>query len=89
MRRALILGVTGQDGQFLANLLLNLNYEVLGASRNLPNWRNNPLGLLRSEHKKIGVTTRGTQLYNFRVYDEVGIEVDGLDEHLKLIGLVK
>ena len=51
MRRALILGVTGQDGQFLANLLLNLNYEVLGASRNLPNWRNNPLGLLRSEHK--------------------------------------
>lgn len=55
MRRALILGVTGQDGQFLANLLLNLNYEVLGASRNLPNWRNNPLGLLRSEHKTVDV----------------------------------
>ena len=55
MRRALILGVTGQDGQFLANLLLNLNYEVLGASRNLPNWRHNPLGLLRSEHKTVDV----------------------------------
>ena len=55
MRRALILGATGQDGQFLANLLLNLNYEVLGASRNLPNWRNNPLGLLRSEHKIVDV----------------------------------
>lgn len=55
MRRALILGVTGQDGQLLANLLLNLNYEVLGASRNLPNWRNNPLGLLRSEHKIVDV----------------------------------
>lgn len=55
MRRALILGVTGQDGQFLANLLLNLNHEVLGASRNLPNWRNNPLGLLRSEHKIVDV----------------------------------
>jgi len=55
VRRALILGVTGQDGQFLANLLLNLNYEVLGASRNLPNWRNNPLGLLRSEHKAVDV----------------------------------
>ena len=55
MRRALILGVTGQDGQFLANLLLNLNYEVLGASRNLPNWKNNPLGLLRSEHKIVDV----------------------------------
>ena len=51
MRRALILGITGQDGQFLANLLLKLGYEVLGASRNLPNWKNNPLGLLRSEHK--------------------------------------
>ena len=55
MRRALIIGVTGQDGQFLANLLLNLNYEVLGASRNLPNWRSNPLGLLRSEHKIVDV----------------------------------
>ena len=55
MRRALILGVTGQDGQFLANLLLNLNFEVLGASRNLPTWRNNPLGLLRSEHKIVDV----------------------------------
>ena len=55
MRRALILGATGQDGQFLANLLLNLNYEVLGASRNLPNWRNNPLGLLRSENKTVDV----------------------------------
>lgn len=55
MRRALILGVTGQDGQFLANLLLNLNYEVLGASRNLPNWKNNPLDLFRSEHKIVDV----------------------------------
>ncbi len=55
MRRALILGVTGQDGQFLANLLLNLNYEVLGASRNLPNWRTNPLELLRPEHKIVDV----------------------------------
>ena len=55
MRRALILGVTGQDGQFLANLLLNLNYEVLGASRNLPNWRTNPLDLLRPEHKIVDV----------------------------------
>ena len=49
------MGITGQDGQFLANLLLKLGYEVLGASRNLPNWRNNPLGLLRSEHKIVDV----------------------------------
>ena len=56
MRRALILGVTGQDGQFLANLLLNSNYEVLGASRNPPDWRNNPLGLIRPEHKIVDVS---------------------------------
>ena len=55
MRRALILGVTGQDGQFLANLLLNSNYEVLGASRNLPNWSDNHLGLLRPKHKIVDV----------------------------------
>jgi GDPmannose 4,6-dehydratase len=66
VRRALILGVTGQDGQFLANLLLNLNYEVLGASRNLPNWRNNPLGLLRSEHKIVDV---GNYLDLFRLIE--------------------
>ena len=56
MRRALILGVTGQDGQFLANLLLNSNYEVLGASRNPPDWRNNPLGLIRPGHKIVDVS---------------------------------
>jgi GDPmannose 4,6-dehydratase len=55
MRRALILGVTGQDGQFLANLLLNSNYLVLGVSRNLPNWNNNPLRLSRPHHKIIDV----------------------------------
>ena len=55
MRRALILGVTGQDGQLLANRLLNLNYSVLGVSRNPPNRINNPLGLSRPEHKSIDV----------------------------------
>ena len=44
--------------------------------------------VLKSEHKKIGATTRNTQLYNFRVYDELGVKVDGLDQHLKTIGLI-
>jgi hypothetical protein len=44
--------------------------------------------VLKSEHKRISTTTRGTQLYNFRVYDELGVKVDGLDQHLKTIGLV-
>lgn len=56
MRRALILGVTGQDGQFLANLLLKSNYSVLGISRNPPNWKSNPLDLLRPEYKSVDVS---------------------------------
>jgi GDPmannose 4,6-dehydratase len=55
VQRALILGVTGQDGQLLADRLLNLNYSVLGVSRNPPNWSNNPLGLSRPEHKSVDV----------------------------------
>lgn len=33
MRRALITGITGQDGAYLAKLLLDKNYEVYGAFR--------------------------------------------------------
>jgi GDPmannose 4,6-dehydratase len=42
MKRALITGITGQDGAYLANLLLDKGYEVYGAYRRLstPNfWR--------------------------------------------------
>ena len=30
---ALIVGITGQDGAYLAKLLLSKNYEVFGTSR--------------------------------------------------------
>ena len=33
MKKALILGVSGQDGSYLANLLLDKQYEVYGGSR--------------------------------------------------------
>jgi GDPmannose 4,6-dehydratase len=33
MKKALILGVSGQDGAYLAELLLNKGYKVIGASR--------------------------------------------------------
>src|SRR3546814_16387683 len=33
MRRALICGVSGQDGAYLAQLLLSQGYEVYGSSR--------------------------------------------------------
>ena len=34
-RRAVITGVTGQDGSYLAELLLEKGYEVVGATRRL------------------------------------------------------
>ncbi len=33
MRTAIIFGVTGQDGSYLAELLLKKNYRVIGVSR--------------------------------------------------------
>ena len=41
-KRAIITGITGQDGSYLAELLLEQGYEVVGATRRLsaPNhWR--------------------------------------------------
>ena len=41
-KRALITGITGQDGSYLAELLLDKGYEVYGIARRLsaPNsWR--------------------------------------------------
>ena len=34
-KRALIFGVSGQDGAYLANLLIKKNYSVIGITRNL------------------------------------------------------
>ena len=33
MKRALIIGISGQDGAYLSKLLLDKGYEVYGASR--------------------------------------------------------
>lgn len=38
MKKALITGVTGQDGSYLAELLLNKGYEVHGLVRKTTNW---------------------------------------------------
>lgn len=42
MKKALITGITGQDGSYLAEFLLSKNYEVAGVTRRLsvPNTRN-------------------------------------------------
>lgn len=56
MPRALILGATGQDGQFLADFLLRKNYEVLGISRSKAPFQTNPLNLKRPSFKTTDIT---------------------------------
>ena len=49
-RRALITGITGQDGAYLARLLLNKGYDVVGGSRPAPTrdlWRLRAVGVER------------------------------------------
>ncbi len=51
MRRALITGITGQDGAYLAKFLLDKGYEVFGTYRRLstPNfWRSQYLGIFEN-----------------------------------------
>lgn len=48
MKKAVITGITGQDGAYLAEFLLNKNYEVYGAYRRTASvnfWRIDELGL--------------------------------------------
>src|SRR3546814_13654449 len=63
MRRALICGVSGQDGAYLAQLLLSQGYEVYGSSRDAQasSFRNlkalgihDKIRLVRSEERSVG-----------------------------------
>jgi GDPmannose 4,6-dehydratase len=56
MKRALITGITGQDGAYLAALLLKKGYEVHGAYRRTANtdfWRLRFLSIQDHEHLKL------------------------------------
>jgi GDPmannose 4,6-dehydratase len=58
MKRALITGVTGQDGAYLARLLLNKGYEVYGAYRrtsSVNTWRLDELGICGSPRLTLSV----------------------------------
>ncbi len=56
-RRALVTGISGQDGSFLAELLLDKGYEVVGLVRGSPN---DPLG--SSEHLRGRIELLGGDL---------------------------
>lgn len=56
MRRAIVTGITGQDGAYLAELLLEKGYKVFGAYRHTsaPNfWRVEELGIKDHERLKL------------------------------------
>ena len=90
-KRALITGVLGQDGAYLAKLLLELGYEVFGGVRrssSLPTWRLGKLGLLErvklvqvdlQEMSNIMRTVRSVQpdeLYNLAAQSFVGVSFE-------------
>jgi GDPmannose 4,6-dehydratase len=56
MRKAIITGVTGQDGAYLAKLLLEKNYQVYGAFRRTSSvnfWRLNELEILNHPNMQV------------------------------------
>lgn len=56
MKRALITGVTGQDGAYLSNYLLNLGYKVYGAIRRSSNSNNERLNYFKLLSNKNFIT---------------------------------
>lgn len=56
MKKAIITGITGQDGAYLAKFLLEQGYKVYGTQRRLSSqnhWRINELGIERHENLKL------------------------------------
>lgn len=49
--KALIIGITGQDGAYISSLLLNKGYKVIGTSRLITKNSNNKLAALSIENK--------------------------------------
>ena len=55
MKKALITGITGQDGSYLAELLLYLGYEVHGIIRRASTFNTKRIDhIYRDPHSKVG-----------------------------------
>jgi GDPmannose 4,6-dehydratase len=78
---ALITGITGQDGSYLAELLLAKNYQVIGVVRNLDNAKKSVLSTLKNNVQLVEwdmlnqylITNilkkyQPTEIYNFAAY---------------------
>ncbi|WP_297903756.1 GDP-mannose 4,6-dehydratase, partial [Metallibacterium sp.] len=68
MKRAVITGITGQDGAYLARLLLNKGYKVFGTYRrtsSVNQWRIQELGIAEHENLELveyDLTDQGTSI---------------------------
>jgi len=76
MKRALICGISGQDGAYLANLLLAEGYEVIGTSRDAEMSPFNNLAYLGIRDQ---VSLRSMTLSDFRSVLQVLSEVDPVE----------
>ncbi|MES9143990.1 GDP-mannose 4,6-dehydratase, partial [Cutibacterium acnes] len=52
-KKAIVFGVTGQDGSYLADFLLKKNYSLIGASRGVANKESDNLVRLNIKNKII------------------------------------
>jgi len=81
MKRALITGITGQDGSYLAELLLDQGYGIIGAVRELARARESLVPALRDKVELVGwdmldqrkmveilARHRPDELYNFAAF---------------------
>mgnify|MGYP006101434829 FL=1 len=71
-KTALICGIRGQDGSYLAKLLLNKGYEVWGTSRDIDSGNFNNLNFLRVQNKVHLISMNTTDFISvFRVINEI------------------
>ena len=74
MKKAIITGITGQDGAYLAELLLNKGYEVYGTYRRSSSmnfWRIEELGIQNNPNLHLLEYDLNDQTSNIRLIDKV------------------
>lgn len=74
MKKAIITGITGQDGAYLAQLLLEKGYKVFGTYRRSSSmnfWRIEELGIQKHEHLQLLEYDLNDQSNNIRLIDKI------------------
>ena len=74
MKKAIITGITGQDGAYLAQLLLDKNYEVYGTYRRTSSvnfWRIEELGIQNNPHLHLIEYDLTDQAASIRMVDSI------------------